>query len=49
MADFGFLVAPAMDLDVDLLGQFAAEIFDVYAGTAVDVGRVFTGKESGSQ
>ena len=41
----GVLLAPAMDFDVDLLGQLAAQVIDVDAGAAVDVRRKFLGKE----
>jgi hypothetical protein len=48
LADIGFLITPAMNFDVDLLSQFTAEIFNVYASAAIDVRRIFTGEESGS-
>ena len=39
------LVAEAADLDGDALGQRAGEIFDMHAGPAVNVGRVFLAEE----
>ena len=34
------LVAPAVDFDLDHLGQLAAEVFDVYACAAIDLRRI---------
>ena len=39
------LFAPAVDLDVDLFGEFAAQVIDVDAGATVDVRRKLLGKE----
>ena len=39
------LLAEAADLDVDVPCQGAREIFDVHAGAAVDVRRVFLGEQ----
>ena len=39
------IVAERAHLDVDPLGQRAAEIFHVHPGPAVDVGRVFLGEQ----
>ena len=41
----GVLLAPAVDFDLDFLGELAAQVFDVDAGAAVDVGRKFFGEE----
>ena len=40
------LLAPAVDLDLNFLGEFAAEILDVDAGSAIDVGRVLAGHKA---
>ena len=45
VADVRVLLAPAVDFDFDLLGELAAQVFDVDAGAAVDVGRIFLGEE----
>jgi hypothetical protein len=37
-----------VDFDVDFFGELAAEVIDVDAGAAVDVGREFLGEEGGS-
>jgi hypothetical protein len=42
----GVLIAPAVDLDVDGAGEFAAEVFDVDAGAAVDGGGIFAGHQA---
>jgi len=34
--------SPAVDRDLGQVAQLACEVFDVSAGTAVDLGRVFT-------
>jgi hypothetical protein len=49
LADIGFLVTPTMNLNVDLLSQLSTKIFNVYPSASINVGRIFTGKESGSQ
>ena len=41
VAMVGSLIAPAMDFHFDLLRQFAAQVFHMHAGSAVDIGRVF--------
>jgi len=43
IADVFPLNAPAVDLDLDLFGEFSREVFDVDAGSAIDVGWIFTG------
>src|SRR5882757_10686493 len=48
-AEVCVLFAPAVDLDVDRLGELAAQIVDVNAGAAVDVRRVFLGEERCAQ
>ena len=47
ISDGGILVAEAADLDRHELGEFAAEVFDMHAGAAVDVRRVFVREEEG--
>jgi hypothetical protein len=37
--------SPALDRDLGPVAQLAREVFDVGAGTAVDLGRIFTGEE----
>jgi hypothetical protein len=44
-ANVRVLLAPAVDFDVDLFGELAAEIVDVDAGAAIDVWRKFLGEE----
>jgi hypothetical protein len=41
------LVTEAADLNVDEPGEFAGEILDVDAGTAINVGGVLVGEEEG--
>jgi hypothetical protein len=39
-------LAPGVDLDINLFGQFAGKIFHVYAGTTVNIGRVFASHQA---
>jgi hypothetical protein len=41
------LIAEAADLDLHKLGQLTAEVIDVDAGSAVDIGRILVGEEEG--
>src|SRR3984957_13358842 len=43
------LFAPAMNLDVDLLGQFAAQVFNVNSSSAINIGRVLACHQTNSQ
>ena len=43
----GVLVAEAADIHRHELGEFAAEVFDMHSGAAVDVGWIFVGEEQG--
>ncbi len=41
VAMVGSLIAPAVHFHFDLLRQFAAQVFHMHTGSAVDIGRVF--------
>ena len=43
------LRSPAMDLNLDLLCEFAAEVIDVYSGPAVNLGGIFACEQADSQ
>ena len=46
VADVFLLRAPAMDFDLDLLGELQRQVFDVNARSPVNIGRVFTSHQA---
>jgi hypothetical protein len=40
------LIAPAVHLDFDFLRQFTAEVLDVNASSAIDIGWIFAGHQT---